>query len=397
MDFNENIPNPVNRINSTGINKIFTGAIFIFLSFRFNGFDVIPDFIGYLFILSGLNMLTEYSRLFQKAKIFALISLFLSFGDIYQVNYNIGEVPRWLVYYTPTIGLASLAIHIALYYCIIYGIVNMAENANNKDISYQGGKVFKLLYIVNFANFAVTLLVLFAGSIMSFTTALMIGVIVFAVIIQIAYLVFLRKSYNSLSNAEIIINNEYYGYKVKKIGIAFISCLLSLAVMCAGCYFYIEKTYLFTPFNYPPALQSQLQLDLSSFRKPARMEFQISEHDDFTNAAFEAQNQNDIDNTTKQLIIMLGAVIERSPTHYTNDENNFFGFGGFYGDYDNEVEQEAIDAKRYKIIVSFESNIINFEINDKSNILEANGKQFILNDDDWNELFNYVEKTFAIN
>jgi len=69
----------------------------------------------------------------------------------------------------------------------------------------------------------------------------------------------------------------------------------------------------------------------------------------------------------------------------------------FYGDYDSDAEQEIIAAKRYKLFISFEYTVINFEINDENSVLEINGKQFFLNEDDWNEMLNYLEKTFVIN
>ncbi|WP_236707942.1 hypothetical protein [Brevibacillus choshinensis] len=35
----------------TGLSKVFWGILLVFLDFRFNGFDVLPDFIGFIRIL----------------------------------------------------------------------------------------------------------------------------------------------------------------------------------------------------------------------------------------------------------------------------------------------------------------------------------------------------------
>lgn len=39
--------------------KIFAGLIFVFFHFRINGFDLLPDFVGYLLIWLGMRSVTE--------------------------------------------------------------------------------------------------------------------------------------------------------------------------------------------------------------------------------------------------------------------------------------------------------------------------------------------------
>ena len=64
------------RLDMRGLNRIFIGNLFVFLDFKFNGFDIIPDFIGYLIIISGLTLLSQYHSKYADAKKFALF-LFL--------------------------------------------------------------------------------------------------------------------------------------------------------------------------------------------------------------------------------------------------------------------------------------------------------------------------------
>lgn len=56
----------------TGYSKLFWGFLILLLDFRINGFDIIPDLIGYLFISNGLGMLNTWNPHFEQAKKFAL-------------------------------------------------------------------------------------------------------------------------------------------------------------------------------------------------------------------------------------------------------------------------------------------------------------------------------------
>ena len=46
---------------------IFWGLVFIFFHFRINGIDLLPDFLGYLFVSFGLYFLAEKSIHFKRA------------------------------------------------------------------------------------------------------------------------------------------------------------------------------------------------------------------------------------------------------------------------------------------------------------------------------------------
>lgn len=61
---------------------IFFGWLLVFLNFTINGFDILPDFIGYLLIFGGVNRLAEKSPYFSEARIFALVMCMVSFSDL---------------------------------------------------------------------------------------------------------------------------------------------------------------------------------------------------------------------------------------------------------------------------------------------------------------------------
>ena len=61
---------------------IFFGYLLVFLNARINGFDILPDFIGYLLIFAGINKLAARSRYFSKASFLALFMSVVSLGDL---------------------------------------------------------------------------------------------------------------------------------------------------------------------------------------------------------------------------------------------------------------------------------------------------------------------------
>ena len=87
---------PERRLDASGIKWIFVGALVIIFSFRVNGFDIFPNFVGYILVCYGLRQLEEYHPLLRKAKIFAAANLMLSLPEIYSVQYPLGAAPAWL-------------------------------------------------------------------------------------------------------------------------------------------------------------------------------------------------------------------------------------------------------------------------------------------------------------
>ena len=64
-------------------NKMFWGFIVIFLDFRIGGFDIIPDFVGFIMIFQALSELELKNDIFSKARNFAGPMILLSIPDIY--------------------------------------------------------------------------------------------------------------------------------------------------------------------------------------------------------------------------------------------------------------------------------------------------------------------------
>lgn len=103
--------------------------------FRINGFDLLPDFIGYIFIFSGLALLVGLNRRFETARNFALPLIVLSIFDIYQVNIPIDNIfmgSKLLL--ISTIGILCIILNLLLLYNICIGIEERAYELGNNEL-----------------------------------------------------------------------------------------------------------------------------------------------------------------------------------------------------------------------------------------------------------------------
>ena len=62
--------------------NFYFGFLFVMIDFRLNGFDILPDIIGYIFFVVGLSSLLNINEHFSKARIYHIIMLVLSFFSI---------------------------------------------------------------------------------------------------------------------------------------------------------------------------------------------------------------------------------------------------------------------------------------------------------------------------
>lgn len=121
-----------------GFRELFWGFLFLF-DFRFNGIDVLPDFLAYLFLYNGLVKLEVYSRHFVSSCRLMLPLMMLSIPNIYSGWWYPGS-PFYFVYQMIMIFLDLLAI-----YYLCYGVkelatsrqrIDLMEKANNRWILY---------------------------------------------------------------------------------------------------------------------------------------------------------------------------------------------------------------------------------------------------------------------
>jgi len=93
--------------------KLFWGFFFIYLNFNLNvnqySLNVLPDFVGYIFLMKGMDLLKEESSFFEKARPFsvgmAVYTAVLWVGALLGVTAGGGLVTRLLSLLATVVGL----------------------------------------------------------------------------------------------------------------------------------------------------------------------------------------------------------------------------------------------------------------------------------------------------
>jgi len=134
--------------------------LFVFLDFNFNSGSVsiglIPDFLGYIIMINGLNELLEKGNRFSKAKsyanIMAIYTGILYVMDIVGISFAIGR------YVCFGLGLISTAISLYISYNIVIGIMDMEKDEGCELNSVSLYTNWKLLAVFSIATYILILI-----------------------------------------------------------------------------------------------------------------------------------------------------------------------------------------------------------------------------------------------
>lgn len=158
-----------------GYHKMMWGLILILIDIRIMGLDIMPDFIGYIMIVSGLGILADQNDFYTKAKPYALILFFLSFFDLFELNRNfLGDfiTPTSLVFMA--IGSIGTILKLFMYYNICQGIMELSGQQGLNQLKestfyrWRGYFIFSLLssiltpFTINFYQGILTSVLVFA-------------------------------------------------------------------------------------------------------------------------------------------------------------------------------------------------------------------------------------------
>ncbi|MDD4113759.1 MAG: hypothetical protein PHC56_12135 [Herbinix sp.] len=151
--------------------NVFIGFILVFLDFNLDigssRIGLIPDFIGYIYILKGLEELDGESTFFMKVKPFvtgmAVYSGILYIMDLFGISVSLGL-------FTYVLAFVSIAISLYISYNIVMGVIDM-EGKYNTTLNGERLKstwtllaVFNILTIVSLLTPLLTII----GIILSF-------------------------------------------------------------------------------------------------------------------------------------------------------------------------------------------------------------------------------------
>lgn len=126
-------------MNHRGFRFLFWGFIFVLVDVRIQGFDVLPDIVGYILFAIGLGLLETENRAFAVAKVLSYPLILLSVFSIVQF-----QVPMNGGFHVNTMGFGSLSLlhsvittvlDLMMVYHICKGIGDMATHAGCADLA----------------------------------------------------------------------------------------------------------------------------------------------------------------------------------------------------------------------------------------------------------------------
>ncbi|WP_058486460.1 hypothetical protein [Defluviitalea phaphyphila] len=161
---------------------IFWGYILIFFHIKINGFDLLPNFLGYIFIFIGLSKLEGMH--FKKAKPFAVFmainSLLFTIGGLIGALFE-GEL--FAIY-----NLFTLGIWIYMSYLIMLGIKDL-EVITGRQLGFQN--LFTIWKIKTILHVITMLFVFTQNSILVFIGAIF---TVIFIVMNVIFLIFFYKA-----------------------------------------------------------------------------------------------------------------------------------------------------------------------------------------------------------
>lgn len=207
----ENI-NAQQRISTKKMLLIFIGELFLAVSLRifadptFNegafisltdGFDILPNFIGYILIFFGVSSMVKYDKAFFYSKILTAILIVVSLGDFYQINvlFEKSNLIRVL-------SLSFMAIQLALELLRIFfffrGVDNMVNKCNVHTLLDKPNRYFSFFAIIAVADYGCLLGTAFNGAFFSIEFLFALGLIVARVLVAS----FVLKAKGDLNNLD---------------------------------------------------------------------------------------------------------------------------------------------------------------------------------------------------
>lgn len=113
----------------SSINKIFWGLLLILIDINIIIIDILPDFIGYFIIASGLRRLQPFSSYFSKAKGFSISLAILSLATIFQGQpiplneFNFSNMSLLILSISTVCGI----LHLFMIFFAINGLIEKIE------------------------------------------------------------------------------------------------------------------------------------------------------------------------------------------------------------------------------------------------------------------------------
>lgn len=176
-------------------NKIFWGFLFIMISFRIQGIDILPDIIGYIFFAVAFSSLASGNEHFRKAQNFNIPMIILSVFSIYEVPaQNGGTLLTSLGFIGILISVVSIIFNLLVIYNMFMGIKDMAGERNQMELYNETDRrwnqylAFQIAACCTFFLFFIPLLAL----------VYVIGLLIVSIILTVIIMGFIKRCSISL-------------------------------------------------------------------------------------------------------------------------------------------------------------------------------------------------------
>ena len=126
---------------SKSLGLVFWGILLAMLDFRINGFDLLPDFLGYLLVAIGCTGLISASSLFKPARLIAWILVIFELASL--AGARLGE---------PISSVDSL-LDLVLIWCVLGGVIELAVAQGREDLARRATVRRKLYLIATLISF----------------------------------------------------------------------------------------------------------------------------------------------------------------------------------------------------------------------------------------------------
>ena len=132
-------------------NKLFWGFILVVFNINLGPIDILPNFIGYFLICSGVCTLASQNKAFNKATIPSAIMGILSFKDAYKIQPASGfqvavqnqSIP-WIIY-----DGVALIISIYVVFCVVRGIYLTATERGLQELRERAKVRWRAYFITS--------------------------------------------------------------------------------------------------------------------------------------------------------------------------------------------------------------------------------------------------------
>jgi hypothetical protein len=173
-----------------GFNKFYWGFIFIMLSFKIQGFDILPDIVGYLFLASGFSDLASKSAYFDTAAKYNIPMIILSIFSIYQAPaqpgvINFGPLGLFMI----PVMIAGFVLDLLVIYNLFAGVREMADKAEIYEMGYESDKRWNSYLTLKVASLLVFIFIVIPPLALIY----IIGLIVATIIILIHIAGFMKR------------------------------------------------------------------------------------------------------------------------------------------------------------------------------------------------------------